>query len=273
MIEQRLSAKDFDAFASFLGRLKSIGSSYIRKNDVILATVKGNKSGGRGKIPGKHIIKDPLFIDDDDAYIKDAIYYTPWSLNQLIDIFKSIKENKKELRKDIYLLRDKEGLYIEFCHDISQRYQIFGLINSNYLTDAEFNHYLKCGSGITWFDDVVNTIGGPFQWTNFTEDELISLRNDSIMVLRQTIKNIPLFARIARSVFVLSGVTRKGMPLAEKARYALLPPSENENKDIGLLRIHTVHKSPGGSKLINVEVIHDYMILIYNEEDGINERE
>ena len=91
-MELVLKCKDFDAWVSFLGRLNKIGSGYIIKNDIILATVKGTKSGSNDKIPGRHIIKDPLFIDDEDSYIPDAVYGMYDGLDKWINVFKNIKE-------------------------------------------------------------------------------------------------------------------------------------------------------------------------------------
>lgn len=264
-MELTLKCKDFDAWVSFLGRLGKIGSGYFIKNDIILATVKGTKSGSNDKIPGRHIIKDPLFIDDEDCYIPDAIYGMYDGIDTWLTIFKKLKENNKEARKEIKYIRDKDGIYIQFYGGI--RFQIFGLIDRNYMEDGEFENVINCANGVSWFKDFIKTPECVNScWNSMGSNELIALRDGAAMTLHQVVSNKPMWARIAKSVFTMAGVSRIGSPIANHAEYAFIPPTRESKEPIGMLEIHALYKSPADSKIITVECIHEYMILIYNEE-------
>ena len=266
-MELVLKCKDFDAWVSFLGRLNKIGSGYIIKNDIILATVKGTKSGSNDKIPGRHIIKDPLFIDDEDSYIPDAVYGMYDGLDKWINVFKNIKETNKEARKEIRYIRRKEGIFIRFYGGIE--FQIFGLVEKeNIDNEDEFIKVMQCANGIKWFNNFVET---PelleSEWLSLNQDTLISLRDGEPLTLTQTVSEKPMWARIAKSVFTMAGVSRIGSPIANQVEYSFIPPAPTAVEPIGMLELHAVYKSPADSKLIKVECIPEYMILIYKEED------
>lgn len=264
-MEINLKCKDFDAWVSFLGRLNKIGSGYFIKNDIILATIKGKKSGSNDKIPGRHIIKDPLFIDDKSCYVEDGVYGLISDLDNWISIFRGIKENNKDARKEIKYIRNKNGIYIRFNGGIE--YKMFGLITPENIKEFNMVDVVRCSNGIDWFDNFMNTPKSlNSEWVKLEESDLIALRNGSPMTLKQVVSDKPLWSRIAKSVFTMSGVSRIGQPIAESAEYSMMPPKPDALEPIGMLDIHAKYKSPGGSKIITVESIHEYLILIYNEE-------
>lgn len=256
-----LKCKDFDAWVSFLGRLNKIGSKFVIKNDIIFPTVNGTKSGSNDRIPGRHITKDPLFINDEDSFIENALYVTNYTLEEMLEIFKSIKADNKEARKKIVMSRDREGISITF--NGMKPLQLFSLIDRNYCSEEDYQSYLSKTSGLTWFKDFVDSCD---EWRKIDTYDLIDLRNNSLKIIRQEVEGNVLWARIARSIFTMSGVTRLDTPLAESVLYTFLH-SENIQKDTALLRIHARYKSPGNSNLIKVECIHEYVVLIYDEGD------
>ena len=259
MTNRILKCKDFDAWVSFLGRLNKIGTDFIIKNDIIIPTVKGTKSGSHDKIPGRHLTRDPLFMDDEDCYVKDGIYTSCYSLEDMIKIFKSIKENNAPARKQIIYSRTKDGIYIQFAD--MQRYQLFNLLDTNYTSEEDIRRYELISRDLEWFSDYLSA---PNDWLNITQEEIINLRNNKLMVLRQDLGDTNVWARIARSIFTMAGVTRLGTSFADNVTYTFLH-SENIQKDTALLRVHANYKSPGGSNLIKVNCIHEYIVLIYDE--------
>lgn len=265
-MEINLKCKDFDAWVSFLGRLGKIGSNYIIKNDIILATVKGVKSSTNDKIPGRHIIKDPLFIDDEDGCIKDEIYRMIDTVDYWVKVFKSIKENNKDARKQITYIRSPEGIFIEFYGGL--RFHVFGLLDRNYIDEDEYMNYINCASGINWFNDFLETPSFMNSgWISFNEGDLIGLRDGKVYTMHQTVSNVPMWTRIAKSTFTMAGVSRLGSPIASNAEFTFIPPSQSASEPVGMFDMHVVYKSPADSKLIKVECVHEYMILIYSEED------
>ena len=258
-MEKVLKCKDFDAWVSFLGRLNKIGSDFVIKNDIIIPTIKGTKSGSHDKIPGRHLTRDPLFIDNDECYVKDGVYTSCYSLEEMIKIFKSIKENNPIARKQIVYIREPKGIYIKFAH--MQKYQLFALLDPNYVDEEDIQRYELITRDLEWFSDYLSA---PNEWLNITQEEIINLRNNHLMVLRQDLGDTNVWARIARSIFTMAGVTRLGVSFADNVDYTFLH-SENIQKDTALLRVHATYKSPGGSKLIKVNCIHEYVVLIYDE--------
>lgn len=259
MKEMALKCKDFDAWVSFLGRLNKIGSDYFIKNDVIMATKKGTKSGSNNKIPGRHLTRDPLFIDDTDCYVEDGVYIL-LPLESLIDYFKSIRENNKDARKMIIYKRDKEGIYIQFSG--LGDFQIATLMTIDYDVDND-NNYVGLASGITWFDNLVDTVE---TWKSISDEDLVNLRNNEVLMLEQEVGGTHIWSRVARSIFITSGVSRLNTPLARHIDYTFF--SLDTKDSIGIMRLHAMYNNPGSSKLINVECIHEYTILIYDE--GVN---
>lgn len=266
-MEINLKCKDFDAWVSFLGRLGKIGSKYIIKNDIILATVKANKSGTNDKIPGRHIVRDPLFIDDEDGCIKDRIYYMINSVEYWVKIFKSIKENNMYIRKQITYIRTPDGIFVEFYGGL--RYQIFKLLDKNQIEDnEEYNNYINCARCINWFDDFLKIPGSlDSEWVKFSEDELIDIRDGKVFAMHQFVLDTLMWTRIAKSTFTMAGVSRLGNPIASDAEFTFIPPSPNANEPVGMFDMHVMYKSPADSKLIKVECIHEYIILLYSEEE------
>lgn len=265
-MEIKLKCKDFDGWVSFLGRLNKIGSGYIIKNDIILATIKGVRSGSNDKIPGRHIIRDPLFIDNEDCYIPDAVYGMYDDLDKWIRIFKNIGESNKEARKEIRYIRRKEGIYVRFNGDIE--FKIFGLVSKEHIDENTLNTIIQSTNNIGWFDEFLDTprlINS--EWVPIDQPKLISLRNGSPLTLVQKVSNKPIWARIAKSVFTMAGVLRFDNPIAEHAEFSIIPPRMDASEPVGMLEIHALYREPGGSKIIKVECIHEYMILIYNEEE------
>lgn len=266
-MEMILKCKDFDAWVSFLGRLNKIGSGYFIKNDIILATVKGTKSGSTDKIPGRHIIRDPLFVDDEASYVPDGIYGLYDNLDKWITLFKNIKDNNKDARKEIRYIRRKEGIYIQFYGGLE--FKLFGLITEESMNNEDFSIVKQCANGVRWFENFIET---PelieSEWIPINTNTLVALRDGAPITLTQTVKDTPMWARIAKSVFTMAGVSRIGTPIANRAEYSIIPPAKDASQPIGMLELHASYKAPADSKLISVECIHEYMILIYNEEEN-----
>lgn len=263
-MEINLKCKDFDAWVSFLGRLGKIGSNYIIKNDIILATVKAIKNSTNDRIPGRHIIKDPLYVDG--GLIENEIYYMIGDIEYWLKIFKAIKENNKEARKQITYIRTPEGIFIEFYGGM--KYQVFGLLDRNYIDEVDYRNYINCAGGINWFNDFLETPKTlDSHWIKFSEFDLIGLRDGIPYTMHQVVLDIPMWTRIAKSTFTMAGVSRLGSPIALNAEYAFIPPTPSASEPVGMFDMHVIYKSPADSKLIKVECIHEYIILIYNEEE------
>lgn len=253
-MEISLKCKDFDAWVSFLGRLNKVGSFYILKNNILMALVKGTKSGTNDSIPGRHLIKDPLYMGETTEL--DAVYGFI-DLNNLIDIFKGIKENNPEARKTIIYKKDTTGIYIKFNgmgdFQIAKRIDMSG-------NDEYANRCKMASASLTCYEEYLNT---PNPWINISTNDIIALRNNELRAITQDIGDgVKAWTRISRSIFTMAGVTRLGVPFADNIDYTFLH-SDTIQKDTALLRLHSIYKSPGSSKLISVDCIHEYVVLLW----------
>lgn len=261
-----LKSKDFDAWVSFLKRINGIGRNYIIKNDIYLATDKKNKSGTNVKIAGRHLFHDPLF-NDNDVEIQEIIYVLK-DIDDLLNEIKDVTEEDKELRKGIIYSRDTEGIYIDFPngHSIAVALVIDNptlfLDNDVLRMITTISRQISTFSELLKFPEIINS-----NWINIDRETLISIRDGSPITISQTVNDKKMYARIAKSVFVASGASRFGNPIAEEAKYAFIPPRSDNNVYTGLLELYARYKTPGTSKLINIECIHEYVVLIYEEEE------
>ena len=171
-----------------------------------------------------------------------------------------IKENKGDFRKKIIYFRNKDQIGV-----------IMGITNpitieiAHLLTGDIPKNIQKTADSITWFDDLVKPIENMVdnEWTDFLETELVYLRNNGILEIRKTVGERTASTRLARSLFPLSGVVRMDTPLALGAQYTFLPSDES---DVAILRLRAIYKC-GQSPLTQMDCIHEYLVLIYDEED------
>lgn len=255
-MELILKCKDFDAYVSFLGRLNKIGSNFVIKNDIVFPVTKGVKSGTTENIPGRHLTRDPLFINDESAYEPNILYIPVLSIDRMISCLKEFKTNK-EARKKIVLIRTKEGVSIQF--NGLQPMMLF--VNEKLWKFDDTIPYHQTTAHLTWFNDYLNT---PNNWIPIETKDLVNLRNNGLMVIRQEINGLKLWSRIARSIFIMSGVSRMDTPLAKHVEYTFIH-SDTIQTDTAVMRLHARYNEPGGSNLITVECVHEYVILVYDE--------
>lgn len=263
-MEIKLKCKDFDAWLSFLRRLGKIGTGYFIKNDIIMATVNGLKSTTSERIPGRHIIKDPLYVKDDNT--KDIIYVMMVDANFWVETLTNIKTNNKDARKEIIYSKDQHGIYIHFYGGI--KYQIFKILSNHSIDEDTRAMYEYAASGFNWFNDLLTiptTVGST--WVQFKQHDLIDLRNKRISTLAQYVSGMLMWTRIAKSLFTMAGTSRFGTPIAMEGEYSFLPPSKDSDSHVGTFNMHVKYRPPMDSKFIDIECIHEYTILIYGEEN------
>lgn len=259
-MEIKLSCKDFDSWVSFLGRLDKLGGGYIIKNDIILPTIKGNKSGSNDKIPGRHLTRDPLFINDTSCYVQDGIYYMIESPKYWQDIFKAVGETNKLARKEIYYIREKTGIYVRFGNNAGI-FQVYKLLTQDDIGE-KFEAIINSANGISWFDDFIKgVVDSGRHWVDISHEDLIRLRNDGIMSIGQEVDDKIVVSRIARSLFTMAYAGRMDNPIALSSEYTFLP---SDTSDIAIMRLHANYKPAKDSKLVKIECIHEYLVLIYN---------
>ena len=255
-----LKCKDFDSWVSFMGRIDKVGSHYLIKNDVVIPANRNTISGSTEKIPGKHITRDPLFIDDDECYVKDGIYALI-CLESLKEIIKGLKETVPDCRKRIIYFRDKERIGFIMGIEKPVTVEVGKLLTGDAITE-NIHHTMD---SITWFNDLITPIENMVdnEWTEFSSSDLVHLRNNGILEIKKQVGDRTVSTRLARSLFPLAGVVRMDTPLALGARYAFLP---SEQSDVSILRIQAFYKC-GQSPLTQMNCVHEYLVLIYDEED------
>ena len=255
-----IKCKDYDSYLTFLGRLIKVGDKYIVKNDCYICTEKNNWD--TGKIPGRHIVKDPFFCSaNDDYYTKDGIYQMD-DIRQLIAEIKRINEEKPELRKNISYVKSPDyfGFYLESPTGEHLVIQLGKLI-----TEDIPEHVQATANQLTTFQDLIDPIDNMVgnEWTELDIDTMISLRDEHIIRLKKVIGDRLAETRVARSLFILAGVTRKGTPLAQMIKYAFLP---SDQSDVAMLRCHAIYKC-GQTTNFSVNCIHEYLILMYRDAE------
>lgn len=250
----KLTAKDWDGYVSFLGRLNKLGKGYIMKNGIMKPMILKTRSCSNDRIVGYHYIVDPFYIDDDQLYVVDGIYAEARPIEELLALFKQIKEEVKGARKKIYIVKEKDVMGVQF-NDM-EFIPIFKLTISN-----PTGSYYDTSHDLMWYHDYVDPI--VYDWNSISVQDLIDLRNNKVKVIKQTMSDGKLgWARIAKSVFPMAGVTKMDVAFAEYVNYTFIP-SDQDN--IATLRFHVMYRAPGGSKLIHIECIHEYLVLLYNE--------
>ena len=255
-MERKLTCKDFDSWLSFLGRLNKVGGGYIIKNDIILPTIKGKKSGSNDNIPGRHLTRDPLFIDDTSCYVRDGIYVMTESPSYWRDTFTEIGKSNKLARKEIYYIREQDGIYVRFL-GIPKPYKVFKLLTE------DIENIIQSANNITWFDDFINSVTDSGRnWDSLSHENLLMIRNNGVIDIGQTVDDKIVKSRIARSLFTMASSTRMDNPIALTTEYAFLP---SDTSDIAIMRLHSDYKPTKDSKLIKVECIHEYLVLVYND--------
>lgn len=251
MGEWKLKAKDLDSYTSFLGRLNKLGSKFFIKNDIIYPTVIGTKSSSTDKIPGQHFIQDPFHEDFDDAYGRiDGVVYRMATLGPVIEKLKKIKEENPAARKDIRVIKTEYGMSINLvgCEPI--------IITTKYVPiDGDPIH----NTIPNYFGDMEVT---DYEWDSLLETEMVSLRDNGLMVISQRHEDMKMWSRIAKSVFPMAGTTKTGTPIAKEIKFTFIEPSE-EQKDVATLRFLVTYKTPGGSSLIDIRCIHQYRVFVY----------
>ena len=252
-----LKCKDFDSYISFLGRLTKIGNKYIVKNDCYICTEKNNWD--TGKIPGRHIIKDPFF--NNDCYTKDGIYQMD-DIDQLIAEMKEVNTEKPEYRKNITYVKSETyfGFYMETSDGEHLVIQLGELI-----TEDIPKHVTDTANGLTVYNDLIDPIDNMVgnEWIEMDDDTLIKLRDKEIISLSNRVGGRFVETRLAKSLFILAGVARRGTPIALSVKYAFLP---SDQSDVAILRCHSVYKC-GQSTAFKVDCIHEYLILIYGDDE------
>ena len=260
MLEYRLpiKCKDFDSYLSFLGRLIKIGNRYIVKNDCYICTEKNNWD--TGKIPGRHIIKDPFFNSynlEDNYYTKDGIYQMD-DLDKLIAEIKEINTEKSEYRKNITYVKSETyfGFYMETAEGEHLVIQLGKLI-----TDNIPEHVKSTADGLTMYQDLTNPVDNMMgdKWVDMDEDMLIRIRDGEAITVTRDLGDRLAETRIAKSLFILAGVTRKGTPIALSMKYTFLP---SDQSDIAIFRCHANYKC-GQSTTFKINCMHEYLVLMY----------
>lgn len=274
--EFNMRCKDFDSWISFLGRLNKIGTNYIIKNDIILATYKRSTKKTDEKIPGKHVIRDPLALDyyDFQEFCEPDSVFVMHDITTLLNEFEQIQDKDKLARKSIIYFRTKGHIGINLGSyqviiaevlNLDLKKRILDVFNKEFLSDIE-----ATANSIGWFDDLIQPVeeAENNDWYSFTEKDLIRLRNNELLRISSKVDNTLMSAKLARSLFYMAGVTRTDTPIAEAVRYAFLP---SDQSDVAILRIHAKYKC-GQNALIVVNCIHEYLSLIYDDGKGLGEQ-
>lgn len=255
MSSLHLRCKDFDAWKSFLNRIAKIGTGYIIKNDILLASKRNNKPGTTETYPGKHIIRDPFFIDDDSCYVGDGTYVMN-DIESILRWIDSIENGDKDCRKDIEYIRTPERIEL--------RMGTYIMTIAELLTTDPGENLQAVANSVHRYDDLIEPIENMAdnRWVPFTTENLIHIRNNGIFGIKQTVGTRMVKTRLARSLFCLAGVSRLNTPIALSACYTTLPSTES---DVAILRIHTIYKCAQNTN-VRVDCIHEYLLLIYDEE-------
>lgn len=253
-MEFKISAKDWDAYVSFLGRLDKLGSGYIMKNGIMKPIIMKNRSCSHDRIVGYHYIVDPLFTDDDELYVVDGIYREALPISELLSLFKKIKTEEVGARKKILIVREKKVIGVQF--NGLEFIPIFELLENT------TNGGIDVTDDLRWYQDYTDPL--VYNWSSISTQDLIDLRNNGLKVIKQEMSDGAIgWSRIAKSVFPMAGVTKMDTPFADRVYYTFIPSKQD---NIATLRLHVMYKSPGGSKLIHIECIHEYLVLLYNED-------
>lgn len=259
-LQMKLKCKDFDSWVSFLGRLSKIGHDYIIKNDIYIATERNIKSGTTDKYPGRHIVKDPLFMDE--CYVEDGVYMVS-DIETIISEIQRAQENDMDCRKNIEYFRTEELIGIQLGN--------YAIDVARLITGETTDNIKNVANSVTWFDDLFPIAGEESNtesndslhagWDTFTDKDLINIRNNGIFNIHKETRGRTVATRLARSLFCLAGVSRMDTPIALAGEYTTFP---SDQSDVAILRIHAIYKC-GQSLNITVNTIHEYLVLIYNE--------
>lgn len=273
--ELSLRCKDFDSWTSFLGRLSKIGSDYIIKNDIILAVHKGTNKKTNDRIPGRHIVRDPLALDNYDFRefcIEDSTFVMQ-DIQGLLDTFETIQERDKSARKNILYFRNKTRMgLILGNHEVI----IANVLDDNLskkIEEADKNALTSItatANSVGWFSELIDPIENTAnnKWIPFTKESLIHLRNDGVFRISSMIDGVVASSKLTRSLFYMAGVTRTDTPIAESASYAFLP---SDQSDVAILRIYAKYKC-GQSTMTVLNCIHEYLSLVYDDGKGLGEQ-
>ena len=258
----QMKCKEFDGYTSFLSRLANIGTEFILKNDVLIPLNRAVKDGG--PINGKHLVKDPLFTDEESIYVKDGVYKIT-DLSRLVDSFKSIKEDKscgKDKRKLIQYHRNKNEIYVTFAD--GDRYLIGEYIPTEKLDERT----TLTANGVTNYQDIMDSFDESSDaFMKLTEADLINIRNGELLNIDKNIYNVNASTRIAKSLFRMAGTTRIGTPISNSASIMFYEPQTFGgvgDKCIMPFRIHATYSCTN----VIADCIHEYMMLIYSECDS-----
>lgn len=268
MYKLPLRCKDFDSWITFLGRLDKIGTGYIIKNDIILAVNKNTDKKTDDKIPGKHVIKDPLSLDGDDFdewCVRDATYI----VHEIFGIVKSIQtvtETDKTARKSIVYFRTKQKIGMMLGNTEIIIAELLNTSLEEALQPAVLKQVNDTADSVRWFDDLKEDVelADNNEWTPLSASTLTLLNNNGVYRLNKIIDGKSISCRITRSLFYMAGVKRAEAPIAEAAQYAFLP---SDQSDVAILRIQVIHKC-GQSQLMMVNCIHEYLFLIFDDGKG-----
>lgn len=247
-----LRCKDFDSWISMLGRISKIGHNYILKNNIYIATERNYKADTQDKYPGRHMIKDPFFINEEDAYVADGTYIVT-DLEEFIKRVSTVEDSVEDCRKDIEYIRNKNEVLV--------RMGSVTIPFATLLTEEPSTEVKSIADSITWYGDLIDSVGrtDANHWVSFTDLDLIHLRNDGIHPIEHTVGDRVVKTRLARSLFCLAGVSRKDTPLAKSACYTALP---SDQSDVAMLRINAIYKCGQSTKVV-VDCIHEYLVLMY----------
>lgn len=248
----KMSCKDFDSYDAFLKRLVKNGKYYILKNDCMIC-MKDKQFVGR------HIVQDPLhylYIDNSECFLVDGIYIFE-DLNNLIDIFNDIKENKGQLRKSIEFYRNQRELGFIFGSYVVPIGQLF--------TDEPDENLRQLDASLSWFNNMVNPVENMVDntWYELNQDTLIAIRDGALIDVRQKVGDTNISTRIAKSLFIMAGISRMGTPISQSAQYTFLPSNES---NIMIFEIWAKYKCGQSTKIV-LNCIHEYLALIYDEEN------
>lgn len=273
--ELSMKCKDFDSWTSFLGRLAKIGSDYIIKNDIILAVHKGTDKKTGDRIPGKHIVRDPLALDDYDFQefcIEDSIFVMQ-DIQELLKTSQMIQERDKSARKSILYFRNKSQIGLTLGNHEVIIANVFDENLSKKIEEVDkgaLNAIIATANSIGWFVDLIDPIENAAnnKWIPFTKENLTHLRNDGVFRVSSMIDGVVASSKLTRSLFYMAGVTRTDTPIAESASYAFLP---SEQSDVAILRIYAKYKC-GQSTMTMLNCVHEYLSLVYDDGKGLGEQ-
>jgi hypothetical protein len=256
-----LRAKDFDSYVSFLGRLNKLGTKYVLSKDMIVPVVKANRTGSNDIIPGEHYIRDPLY---DYANPDNNMYVLADTIENSLELFKSIKKNYKDARKSITYVRDDEGIYIRF-NSINVPIPIFSRIDAD---DCGIDNYRMYNLEMiqkleifSYYAEFIDSNG-----FDLTEADLIDIRANGVKSIWQKIDGgLTAWTRISKSLFPMAGTGRLDTPIALSSKYRFI--CDSNNSKLAKVLFHNRYKSTGDSKLVPVECIHEYTLLMLDDDE------